>query len=1326
MIIFFVSCFTIFPVSYSAEEVEVTENKDVQDASEGSNESLPSEETIEAETYEKNRVIDLAPVGAEQTIAEIGLESTGYSSLDNFINDYRFTDGASWAWNKGPILASFGSSGCCAYCADYVKYCFGINNPRSGSAFYSVSEIRAGDVLTVGNQSDGTGHWFVCLKRSGNSLYVAEGNYLNRVRIGWNYTISGSRFAEDNRSFTAGYHYLDGAPPIPKPSSPWFSANKSVAVTGDSVTFTFGANGATSYTIGIDKDGSRIITEGVSSGKSYTFDSEGTYSAYVTCYNSSGYVDSSRAEFKVFKPCNIGADFYAYIYHAKSDLAVGVDITKNVFLQYRRAEDDNQKWHFQRNTDGSYRITNVRQKKCLDVYGGTAAFGENIQVWEANDTNAQKWYIRHLSTGYAFVPKCNTSSAIDIDGGVFKAGTNIKDWRSNESAAQIFSIDYVGLEPTITKEYNGHRYELYNISTTWDQAYKMCEELGGHLVTITSKEENDFVLNLSKDAGLNQIMWLGAYANGDRNWFWVTDESFSYSNWHSGEPNNSGGNEDRLNMTESGTWNDIAVHANARMISFVCEYEDTIIDASQYKPSKTSLYNDSKYEFYTAAVTWKTAKAICEAKGGHLVIINNSDENTFVNNFAQTDIWMGITDNQKEGQWVDVFGKAIPYSNWADTQPDNHYMCENYGELYKNGTWNDHKNFAKLAFVCEYENATASLKPVVTKSFNGHKYELFDIHTSWNQAYKICENLGGHLVTVTTKEENDFVMNLSKDSVNKAIWLGGADYGSEGKWYWVTAELFSYTNWNSDSGEPNNTDENEHYMNMWTSGTWNDMPVNGGTNTLCFICEYEDFHVDEKSYSPVKTVLKNNTLYEFYESRVNWTTAKAICEQKGGHLITIDSKYENEIAISLISEEYAAWIGYTDFAKEGEWKDVFGNKATYSNWSEGEPNNHWSIENYAEIYKTGLWNDTKNFGSSFAKIGFICEYDNAITSIKPYKTFSELGHTYEIYTSKMSWKDAYRFCEKKGGHLVTINSQDEDKVVHEIQKTCSPYDRMWLGATDEFTEGSWKWITGETITYKNWADGEPNDDNDEDFMMMYKSSGKWNDVYDSTRSELYSYSFICEYDNQLDTSKYKVAKTFEYDGRKYEVYSNIVDWHTAYNLCKQKGGHLVTISSSDENSAIINSIKGLSNDRYWIGITDVGSEGEWNWVTGEAGAYSNWNSGEPNNDGGMEDYGEIIADSGKWNDMAGYYCIHRNIGFICEYETETSIILGDVDGDDIVTILDATAIQRHLASIPTVSYNEKAADADGDGSVSIIDATSIQRYLAQLSAPDGIGKVIKK
>ena len=71
-----------------------------------------------------------------------------------------------------------------------------------------------------------------------------------------------------------------------------------------------------------------------------------------------------------------------------------------------------------------------------------------------------------------------------------------------------------------------------------------------------------------------------------------------------------------------------------------------------------------------------------------------------------------------------------------------------------------------------------------------------------------------------------------------------------------------------------------------------------------------------------------------------------------------------------------------------------------------------------------------------------------------------------------------------------------------------------------------------------------------------------------------------------------------------------------------------------------------------------------------------------------------------------------------------SAIRGDADGDDSVTIFDATAIQRHLAEIEVDGFSEDAADADGDGSLSIFDATAIQRWLASIPGNESIGQPI--
>lgn len=67
-------------------------------------------------------------------------------------------------------------------------------------------------------------------------------------------------------------------------------------------------------------------------------------------------------------------------------------------------------------------------------------------------------------------------------------------------------------------------------------------------------------------------------------------------------------------------------------------------------------------------------------------------------------------------------------------------------------------------------------------------------------------------------------------------------------------------------------------------------------------------------------------------------------------------------------------------------------------------------------------------------------------------------------------------------------------------------------------------------------------------------------------------------------------------------------------------------------------------------------------------------------------------------------------------------ILGDADTDGEVRILDATAVQRHIAELETLSeIGALLSDVDRDNNVTVIDATYIQRYLVHLPAADGIG-----
>lgn len=85
-------------------------------------------------------------------------------------------------------------------------------------------------------------------------------------------------------------------------------------------------------------------------------------------------------------------------------------------------------------------------------------------------------------------------------------------------------------------------------------------------------------------------------------------------------------------------------------------------------------------------------------------------------------------------------------------------------------------------------------------------------------------------------------------------------------------------------------------------------------------------------------------------------------------------------------------------------------------------------------------------------------------------------------------------------------------------------------------------------------------------------------------------------------------------------------------LCDELGGHLPTITTRKESEYFGTTIAG--GQRAWIGLTDRDQEGTFQWVDGTQLNYTNWEAGEPNDQGG-EDCVEINHNGlGKWNDQS--------------------------------------------------------------------------------------------
>lgn len=79
-------------------------------------------------------------------------------------------------------------------------------------------------------------------------------------------------------------------------------------------------------------------------------------------------------------------------------------------------------------------------------------------------------------------------------------------------------------------------------------------------------------------------------------------------------------------------------------------------------------------------------------------------------------------------------------------------------------------------------------------------------------------------------------------------------------------------------------------------------------------------------------------------------------------------------------------------------------------------------------------------------------------------------------------------------------------------------------------------------------------------------------------------------------------------------------------------------------------MKAKGYENAYFGFSDGSSEGNWKWVDGTSTAYTNWHSGEPNNQNGDEDYAMFYQkfDDGTWNDGDGI--IDVGCAYICEWD----------------------------------------------------------------------------
>jgi hypothetical protein len=107
-------------------------------------------------------------------------------------------------------------------------------------------------------------------------------------------------------------------------------------------------------------------------------------------------------------------------------------------------------------------------------------------------------------------------------------------------------------------------------------------------------------------------------------------------------------------------------------------------------------------------------------------------------------------------------------------------------------------------------------------------------------------------------------------------------------------------------------------------------------------------------------------------------------------------------------------------------------------------------------------------------LSLICQTTRAVVSVVNGPVYNPAnGHNYYLL-SPATWQNAELFSQTLGGHLMTINDAAENTWMYNAFIASDPNLNPWIGLNDIGTPGVWKWASGETVSYLNFAPGEPN------------------------------------------------------------------------------------------------------------------------------------------------------------------------------------------------------------------------------------------------------------
>ena len=252
----------------------------------------------------------------------------------------------------------------------------------------------------------------------------------------------------------------------------------------------------------------------------------------------------------------------------------------------------------------------------------------------------------------------------------------------------------------------------------------------------------------------------------------------------------------------------------------------------------------------------------------------------------------------------------------------------------------------------------------------------------------------------------------------------------------------------------------------------------------------------------------------------------------------------------------------------------------------------------AQFTYSGYLYNANGSGASNVAVKLYRRTNQTITGFTNQQNYN--GHSYYRSTGSATWTTARTNCSNMGGHLVTITTSGEQSFLFGL------WPSGWIGLTDEVTEGTWRWVTGETYSYKNWNSGEPNNSGNEDYVQ-FVSNGRWNDLNNNS-----SLPYVLEFEYLVTTSSWALYKTIYTNAAGYYSISEAYDPSKEYYIELNAPTRIQAYTNSDIQAVanvVLNKTtrNGLSFHMYDVNDDKIISVADKYYVAArKTGRFSKW------------------------------------------------------------------------------------------------------------------------